>query len=99
MRIFKAWESDWPEASKQDAWQKVASQVKAMGAKVLVGTSISCDETADDADWADVSTLLKLIGSDNLMGVSIGNELDLLWQEGASADCVTKMWSGKYFQN
>lgn len=99
MRIFKAWESDWGADLKQAAWQNLADFAKTANVKVLVGTTLSCNETEDDADWAEVSSLLQKFSADLVMGVSIGNELDLLWQNGASADCVKNMWSGGYFQN
>jgi len=40
--------------------------------------------------------LLTLIGADNVMGVAIGNEMDLLWQNGASPDCLTNLWANGY---
>jgi hypothetical protein len=99
VRIFKAWEADWTEVDKHTAWQAIAKYVKEVNAKALVGTQISCSEAADDADWADVSELLKLLGPDHVMGLAVGNEVDLLWQnQGTPADCVQKMWQGGYFQ-
>jgi len=98
-RIFKAWQSDWTETDKHLAWQHVADYTKSLNAKALVGTQISCSEASDDADWADVLALLKMLGPEHVMGVSIGNEIDLLWQNaGVTADCVQNMWQGGYLQ-
>lgn len=98
IRVFKAWESDWTEMDKHQAWQKLADFAKTSQAKVLLGTQISCNESQDDADWADVTELLKLLGPENVMGVAIGNEVDILWQnQGVTASCIQNMWQGGYF--
>lgn len=98
IRIAKAWEGDWPGDAKEKAWDSIATYLQASGAKALVGTSLSCNETNDDQDWSDVKKLLQKIGASNVLGVAVGNELELLWNQGAKADCVTKMWSGGYVQ-
>jgi len=65
---------------------------------VLVGTQITCNETADDQDWKQVLELLQKLGPDHIMGVAIGNELELLWQKSyASKECIDNMWDGGYF--
>lgn len=84
---------------KTKAWDSIATYLHAIQAKALVGTSLSCDETADDKDWQDVLQLLQKIGPDNVLGLAIGNELDLLWQNGASAKCVTSLWQQQYVLN
>lgn len=99
VRIFKAWQADWA-TDKHQAWQHIVDYATSTNAKVLMGTQISCDEASDDADWAEVSELLKMLGAEHIMGVSIGNELDLMWQDpGIDPSCVTKLWGQSYFQN
>lgn len=97
VRISKAWESDWDMSKKRQAWKNIVIFLKATGAKALVGTSITCAEADDDADWADVKTLLTMIGSENVLAVNVGNEVDLEWQFGGSADCIKDLWSGGYY--
>jgi len=93
VRIFKSWQPDWSASDKEKNWKHLVDYVKSLGAKALVGTQIGCYEPGDDADWADVKKLLQLLGPEHVMGVSIGNEVDLLWQYSyVSAECVTKMW-------
>lgn len=81
-------------SKKRQAWKNIVIFLKATGAKALIGTSITCAEADDDADWADVKTLLTMIGSENVLAVSVGNEVELEWQFGASADCIKDLWSG-----
>merc|ERR1712083_382878 len=57
---------------------------------------MGCDELADDRDWKDVQKLLQIIGPDKVMGVAIGNEVELLFQNGASSECIARLWKGRY---
>merc|ERR1719253_522690 len=100
IRIFKAWENDWYGTSnKTKAWENIVSFAKASNAKVLLGTQVSCSEVDDDADWADVMSLVKMLGPDHVMGIAIGNELDLMWQQKeGTPECVQNLWKGGYFQ-
>jgi len=107
IRINKAWESDWDMSLKVKAWDSIAAYLHASGAKALVGTSLSCIKTDDDNDWKDVLVLLKKIGGANVMGVAVGNELELLKDkpEGVKgpfptiAACCVDMWNvGGYLE-
>lgn len=105
IRMFKAWQEGWTEMDKRDAWTNIVSYAHTTGAKVLVGSQVSCNETEDDEDWENVKELLTLLGSEHVMGVAIGNEMELLWQKhlvdrnGTDiwVDCMQRMWSGRYF--
>lgn len=78
IRIAKAWQAEWTETSKTEAWNQIGRFLHSSGGKALVGTAITCDEDSDDQDWEDVKRLLKVIGAANTMGIAIGNEVDLL---------------------
>jgi len=91
MRLLKAWDPRWPINKKDDAWYTLANFTQRNAMRVLVGTQITCNEKADDADWKDVLSLLQLLGRGYVMGVTIGNDLDA-----ASKSCVDKIWSGGY---
>jgi len=97
IRLFKAWDSNWPDAEQQASWQAVVDLVKSSNMKVLIGTQISCSEEADDADWANVKTLLQMLGPEHVMGVAIGNELELLQYKDKDIvphSCVQRIWGG-----
>mmetsp|Transcript_53755 Transcript_53755/g.149129 ORF Transcript_53755/g.149129 Transcript_53755/m.149129 type:complete len:512 (-) Transcript_53755:133-1668(-) len=99
IRLFKAWDSSWPSEKRRAAWQRVADFVQRNGAKVLIGAQITCNEANDDADWANVLELLKMLGPKHVMGVAIGNELELLqFKDKASVPdaCVKNIWEGGY---
>jgi len=95
VRIGKAWESDWNEAwaSKTKSWDNFATFAHSNNARALVGTQITCNETNDDLDWANVLRLLPKLGPNNVMGISIGHELELLWtKQTVPRACVLGMW-------
>jgi len=99
IRLFKAWEVDWPQEKKMPAWKALAKYAHRNNAKVLVGTQISCNEKEDDADWANVVQLIKILGPDSVMGIAVGNELELLQYKNPKSippACVLKVWGG-YF--
>jgi len=76
--------------------EAVSNYARSNGARVLVGTQITCDEAADDRDWSHVLTMLRLLGPDHVLGLAVGNELDQLhMKEGVTLDCVNTLWSGR----
>lgn len=46
--------------------------------KALVGAPITCDQEADDVEWRNTVEALRILGPEHVVGVAIGNELDLL---------------------
>lgn len=100
LRLFKAWDSAWPADRAMHAWKAIADFATRFGAKVLVGTQISCNEAEDDRDWANVLQLLRLLGPERVMGVAVGNELELLQFKDKRLvpdACVERVWGGGYF--
>lgn len=107
VRMFKAWQPNWPQEQKVAAWQSVASYAKLTGAKFLIGTEISCNETYDDEDWKDVKGLMEVLGARHISAVAVGNELELLcfktpeelgpnYTEADKDQCLTRMWNNGY---
>lgn len=104
IRMFKAWQNIWTEQAawlnKTEAWENLARYLKHSGAKVLVGTQVTCDPDDDDSDWEDVMTMMTMFGPEAIMGVAIGNEMELLWQKDLTDadgndiwnDCMDRMW-------
>jgi len=67
--------------------------VKAHGVKVLVGTPVTCDKAADETAWGWTKELLTALGPDHVMGLAVGNELELLYTH-ESSGCITELWGG-----
>lgn len=100
LRLFKAWDPNWPEDDRPAAWNKLKVMVQRGKVRVLVGTQITCNETEDDKDWALVRELLALLGPEHVMAIAVGNELELLQFKGEKtvpASCVKEVWEGGYF--
>ncbi|CAE7947621.1 CARNS1, partial [Symbiodinium sp. KB8] len=98
IRLFKAWDMAWPDGAREAAWAQLLDVVKANGIKVLVGTQITCDEADDERDWRLVKELLQKLGRDHVMGVAVGNELELLYQKDyATSSCIHRLWGGGQF--
>jgi hypothetical protein len=103
-RMFKAWAPWWnePWLNKEKAWESLGQHLRANNGKVLVGTQISCKEEDDDADWENVKQMIQIFGPDAIMGLAIGNELELLWTKSSVYndtldDCLQRMWNEEYF--
>jgi len=100
LRLFKAWSREWAGIGSQGlrrrmerSWSYIKDFVEENRAQVLVGTQISCDQAADDEDWSWAQSLLKVLGPDRIMGVAIGNELELLYsKKGVTQECVQNLW-------
>lgn len=98
LRMFKAWQGNWNEnwVDKTERWRDVARYLNATGSKVLVGTQVSCDPAADDADWEDAKEMMQMFGSDHIMGLAVGSEMELFFQKEAIQDtwveCMQSLW-------
>jgi len=102
LRFFKAWRTDWPEAQRESTWQRIADYVLTNDAKILMGTQITCNDEEDNQDWEWTKQFLQLFTPDQIMGVSVGNELELLWQKTAedasvTPACISRLWSGGHY--
>lgn len=78
IRLFKAWDAAWDPAERVGAWAGLLRYVELEDAKVLLGTPITCNETSDNQAWEWAKELAGLLGPHHIMGLGIGNELELL---------------------
>mmetsp|Transcript_135362 Transcript_135362/g.350758 ORF Transcript_135362/g.350758 Transcript_135362/m.350758 type:complete len:575 (-) Transcript_135362:62-1786(-) len=98
IRLFKAWDATW-EADQAAAWDNLAAYVTNAGAQVLIGTQITCDEAEDNQAWEWTKALVKKLHPDHVMGLGIGNELELLQYKGTDMvpeSCLKKIWEEGY---
>ncbi|CAK9002732.1 unnamed protein product [Durusdinium trenchii] len=98
LRLFKAWDKAWPDGGRVEAWSQLEVVVREGQMQVLVGTQVTCDEQDDDRDWRLVKQLVQVLGRQHVMGIAVGNELELLqFKENVSTECIQRMWKGGYF--
>lgn len=97
LRMFKAWKDKWGDETKRDkAWDNLEKYVKLNNIKILFGNDITCDPAADDKDWANILTLMKRLGPDHVLGVAVGNEMDVFWRVPDNQRCLNELWNGRY---
>jgi len=104
IRMFKAWSEFWTEQwtpEKEVAWGQISSYLNAADATALVGTQITCNETQDDADWENVLHMISVFGAHRIMGIAVGNELELMWTKELpdKDECLDRLWNQEYFLN
>lgn len=87
LRLFAAWKPAWT-GSREESWQTLKDYVERNNAQVLLGTEVTFDKEADDQMWSWALDLMKLLGKERIMGISVGNEMDNLdgpdgfWEHG-----------------
>mmetsp|Transcript_102122 Transcript_102122/g.255918 ORF Transcript_102122/g.255918 Transcript_102122/m.255918 type:complete len:467 (-) Transcript_102122:101-1501(-) len=100
LRLLRAWGPEWgDDESRELAWRRLQEYVELNEAKVLLGTQISCNEQEDDQDWAWAQQLLTRLTPHRVMGLAIGNELELLHEQmsvngSVTGECVERLWRG-----
>jgi len=94
LRLFRSSQLDWDQARIFGFATSLSQHAALHNLRVLVGTQITCNEQEDDADWTQTMDLLQMLGADHVLGVAVGNELDLLHQNGASPECIRNLWGG-----
>lgn len=93
LRIFAAWKPWWNESQRLPAWQRLEAFVKENKAKVLMGAEVTCNPSEDNQMWQWALQLMQRLGKENVMGVSIGNEVD-----NQPMDCIKNFWKGAYWK-
>ena len=93
LRIFQAWNIEWPAEERKASWKGLSDFVKAQKIKVLVGAPVTCNVEEDKTTWQWTKEFLQMIGPKHVMGLAIGNELELLTDH-ADARCIREMWEG-----
>ncbi|OLP93981.1 BTB and MATH domain-containing protein 40 [Symbiodinium microadriaticum] len=93
LRIFQTWSTQWHSEGRRAAWTDLVDYAKANGIKILVGTPVTCIEADDDTAWSWTKELVSMLGTEHVMGLAVGNELELLYQN-ADSECIQQLWSG-----
>jgi hypothetical protein len=88
----------WEEGDRVGAWDNLKAYCESNGVRVFVGAPLSCIEDDDEQHWEWTKELMLLLGEEHIMGLSIGNELELLQFKGGNVteECVERMWDGGY---
>lgn len=76
------------EHGDDERWGNLFAFLNHTDGKALLGSRVSCQKDEDDKDWASVRRHLQLLGRERILGISIGNELDL----GADFGIGEKLW-------
>lgn len=104
LRLFKAWDSQWASSGRELAWRSLVDFITLNDVHVLLGTQVTCESAKDDQDWAWTKALLQMLPPSQIMGVAIGNELDILWDKAKDGvyssiteACVRNLWSGEFW--
>lgn len=101
MRLFKPWGMTEPKFFHGDmrkAWVGLKAFAKASGARFLVGISVTCQRHNDEKEWAAGQEFIRYVGADHIMGVAVGNEIDLQ-VGGSNRGCLHDLWhNGGYFK-
>jgi hypothetical protein len=98
LRLFRAWDQEWEESDRVAAWDNLKAYCESNGVKVFVGAPLSCFQEEDEKHWEWTKELMLLLGEEHIMGLGIGNELELLQYKGGEVteDCVERIWDGGY---
>merc|ERR1711920_1071376 len=66
------------------------------GGQVLLGTEVTCDVAADNQMWKVSLELVKFLGKARIMGIAIGNEMDIFFRSGRA--CNDELWATRYWE-
>lgn len=101
LRLFKPWNSDWgDDAARKQAWDNLSTWVTINNAKVLIGAEVTCNKTADDESWKLNLELMKRLTKDRILGVAVGNEMDIYHEKpGVNRECIKELWGTRYWKD
>mmetsp|Transcript_71532 Transcript_71532/g.184464 ORF Transcript_71532/g.184464 Transcript_71532/m.184464 type:complete len:438 (-) Transcript_71532:583-1896(-) len=102
LRLFRAWRGDWPIDERKGHWSRLREYVLDGDVKLLLGSQISCSEEDDDQDWEWAKEFLQHFAPEQIMGVAVGNELELLWKKTSedarvTPGCINRLWTGGHY--
>jgi len=100
LRLVRPWHPSWGgDDDRLKAWSSLVHWAKGNHATILIGTEVTCEPDADDAMWQWNLELMKLLGKEHVMGVSIGNEMDVFGhlRLPSTTPCNTMLWEGLYW--
>lgn len=100
LRTNAPWRSFWDKSRMNNSMDNLVKYIKANNAKILIGQDATCNETDDDVEWQLNLEFMKRIGVDHILGVAIGNEMDILhqhpdWWRAAFPNCMLELWDQK----
>jgi hypothetical protein len=80
------------------AWNGLKTFAEVHGAKFLVGISVTCITSEDDAEFDAALEFIRFVGKDHIMGLAVGNEIDLqIGGEHWNHNCKYNLWNrGEY---
>lgn len=84
------------------AWEDLRALSSNGGVKFLIGIPVTCNETDDDVEFDLVMKFVDYVGKDRIMGLAIGNELDLLYLKAGktkSPECLDRLWTKSGYLN
>jgi hypothetical protein len=103
IRTNAPWRTVWARGAVPDSVQaaaiaKLTNFILKNNLKVLVGQDATCDTKADDEQWQHNLKFMKAIGKERIMGLAIGNEMDILWTHkdwwyDKFPNCMIDMWN------
>eukprot|EP00930_Biecheleria_cincta_P014928 TRINITY_DN12632_c0_g1_i1.p1 TRINITY_DN12632_c0_g1~~TRINITY_DN12632_c0_g1_i1.p1 ORF type:complete len:384 (-),score=67.25 TRINITY_DN12632_c0_g1_i1:66-1217(-) len=97
LRLFKAWGRHF-QADRQAAWAKLKAFAEQNDVKILLGTPVSCNKVEDENEWRLAKQFMEYVGAHRIMGLAIGNELELLHKKGSefvTNECLGRLFDGK----
>jgi hypothetical protein len=97
LRLFAPWKKEWDDSLRELAWNDLQSFVETNDAKILLGSQITCDAASDAEVFAWTKQLIAKLGSKRIMGLAVGNEMDLLWMKESpqfqTPECIKRLWN------
>jgi len=101
IRTNAPWRSFWP-SKRKESMAALVKFVKDNNAQVLVGQDATCDEKSDDVQWELNMQFMKQLGAEHILGVAIGNEMDILyqhpdWWRKDFPNCMVDMWDRQHY--
>lgn len=100
MRLFKA--SGKTRAKTMKTWDNLKALSQATGMRYLLGVPVTCNESDDELEWQTALDFVRHVGKESIMGLAIGNEIDLLYSKPGNVktpQCIERLWSHEGYLN
>jgi len=102
IRTNAPWRSFWDASKREKSMAALAKFVRDNNAQVLVGQDATCNEKDDDLQWELNLKFMKQLGIEHILGVAIGNEMDILyqhpdWWRKDFPNCMVDLWDKKKY--
>lgn len=101
IRSYAPWRSFWSggEEARRRSNEGLINFVKENNVQVLIGQDVTCNRSMDDAQWVFNIDLIKRLGKKHIMGLAIGNEMDILKDHPTwlTPTCLADLWTKNGF--